>query len=371
MPKGRKQQGRRHKQSTTGAEVKPSGRGLTALALVPVGVALLAALVAVVLRLAPPSSEPPARPAYPPPARPAAGEPAGVEKLTPEQCLADFERASTLQKSEPRWLPSRRAWDMEDLSGACDRYLAGLAVPSARCPYSGMSTARGRARRQLGQALTKIWQRAQADPSGGSQISPQGAEQAIFFVRNATARMVEVVEPPEDPPGLITWASLLEGTKPRMAAKMYSAALSAGEPESPMGYVFLHGTNEKAGDYAKAAKMLRRALELEEKAAEAERKARPSAEPTERDARILNLRDGLGETLLHAASAESLAEAREVLSALATDVRERVGEQRGLGRLVDISSRLGVLAYLQSSGGAAARHALDAMNGLATHLAAG
>ena len=364
MPKGRKQQGRRHKQSTTGAEVNPSGRGLTALALVPVGVALLAALVAVVLRLAPPSSEPPARPA--------AGEPAGVENLTPEQCLADFERASTLQKSEPRWLPSRRAWDMEDLSGACDRYLAGLAVPSARCPYSGMSTARGRARRQLGQALTKIWQRAQADPSGGSQISPEGAERAIFFVRNATARMVEVVEPPEDAPGLITWASLLEGTKPRMAAKMYSAALSAGEPESPMGYVFLHGTNEKAGDYAKAAKMLRRALELEEKAAEAERKARPSAEgPTERDARILNLRDGLGETLLHAASAESLAEAREVLSALAADVRERVGEQRGLGRLVDISSRLGVLAYLQSSGGAAARHSLDAMNGLATHLAAG
>ena len=138
-----------------------------------------------------------------------------------------------------------------------------------------------------------------------------------------------------------------------------------------MGYVFLHGTNEKAGDYAKAAKMLRRALELEEKAAEAERKARPSAEPTERDARILNLRDGLGETLLHAASVPSLAEAREVLSALATDVRERVGEQRGLGRLVDISSRLGVLAYLQSSGGAAARHLLDAMNGLATHLAAG
>ena len=108
-----------------------------------------------------------------------------------------------------------------------------------------------------------------------------------------------------------------------------------------------------------------------ELAPSAERKARPSAEPTELDARILNLRDGLGETLLHAASEESLAEARGVLSALATDVRERVGEQRGLGRLVDISSRLGVLAYLQSSGGAAARHLLDAMNGLATHLAAG
>jgi hypothetical protein len=152
---------------------------------------------------------------------------------------------------------------------------------------------------------------------------------------------------------------------------MYSAALAAGEPESPMGYVFLHGTNEKAGEYAEAAKMLRRALALEEKAAAAER----TADFTDRDARILNLRDGLGETLLHAASEQSLAEAQQVLSALAEDVRERVAEHVGasflVGRLIDINSRLGVLAYLQSAAGpAAAQHLLDAMNGLVTHLAA-
>ena len=190
----------------------------------------------------------------------AGGGSAAPLPLSVDECIGGFERANELQRTEPRWVAAELRWDMDPLLQACSLFIDGLALSAAQCPFDGIEKPRARATELLWKTLVRVWQRAQTAPNPRKQVSSEGAEAAIHFVRNATATMLAVVTPPTDPPGLTAWASLLEGTRPREAAEMYAAAQAAGAPPTAMGSVFMHGCLEKAGDYEKAAAMLRQAI---------------------------------------------------------------------------------------------------------------
>ena len=63
-------------------------------------------------------------------------------------------------------------------------------------------------------------------------MSTAGAEAAIKFVRNGTAAMIAVVDAPDDRQGLLSWASLLEETRPAEAIAYYEGAAKLGHPDS-------------------------------------------------------------------------------------------------------------------------------------------
>lgn len=286
--------------------------------------------------------------------------------LSADDCLGDFARADALGRwgTDPIWLAQQREWNMSQLTAVVELCLRGLSLPTQQCAMPSVRTARTRAREQLQSTLMQIWTSAQSDPSGGTNVAPVGAERAIRFVRNATAFMHKLTEPPEDAYGLVAWASLFEETRPREAAEYYAAALVAGTPESAQGLAFMGGCHLKRHDYPRALAMLRRAIEMEEQ--QQQRSDATPGETAARAARVLSMRNGVAEALLMAGS---LAQSADTFASLASDIVRQVAPERARGRLIDVRLGQGMLAYLGvTDAGSASAQLLDAMTMLSLQL---